>query len=103
MSVKNLKLRLGPIALAAALSMASQASAQNLPLFTWVGNVDREVQIVMRGGRVMTREIGMNEPGGEVVRVASAMPRQEGQVAVRVMSGRGDVSVIQQPSLENNF
>jgi hypothetical protein len=72
-------------------------------LFEWRGAVDREVQIVMRGNRVWTNNVGRTEPNNERSRTMSPLPRQEGEVVVRMEDGRGDVDVIQQPTSGNGY
>jgi hypothetical protein len=74
-------------------------------LFQWAGQVDREVQIVMRDNDVYTRASGWGntENTRERSRVESRLPRADGYVSVRVLSGRGDVQVVQQPSYRNNY
>ena len=72
-------------------------------LFRWNGRVDREVQIVMRGGNVWTNDIGRTEPGRARSRALSVLPREQGEVSVQVLDGRGDVDVIQQPTSRNGF
>jgi hypothetical protein len=79
----------------------SQGGTQEL--FEWNGSVDREKQIVMRGSQVRTNDVGRTEPRAERTRTFSAVPRGEGRVVVRVMDGRGNVDVIQQPSSRNNY
>lgn len=80
-----------------------QQQANGQELFQWNGRVDREVQIVMRGGNVWTNDVGRTEPGRARSRALSVLPRQQGEVAVRVLDGRGDVDVIQQPTSRNGF
>ena len=74
-------------------------------LFEWTGRVDREVQISMQNNDVWTRASGWgnteNTRGRS--RVESRLPRTEGYVSVRVLDGRGNVDVIQQPSSRNNY
>jgi hypothetical protein len=88
---------------------ASFASAQwdnrgnRNELFEWTGSVDREVQIVMRGNRVWTNNIGWTEPGNYNARAMGYLPQQNGRVWVQVENGRGDVDVIQQPSAQNGY
>ena len=74
--------------------------AQNRTLFTWTGRVDREVRISMRGGDVWTSS---GDGGRSRVRVQSLLPQSDGYVRVETQDGRGDVSVIQQPSSWNNY
>lgn len=70
-------------------------------LFTWTGRVDREVLLVVRGRDVRTRGFDASLPSR--TRVNSALPRNSGTVVVRLENGRGDVSVIEQPSARNGF
>lgn len=80
-----------------------QGQENGQELFQWNGRVDREVQIVMRGGNVWTNDIGRSEPGRARSRALSVLPSQQGEVAVQVLAGRGDVDVIQQPTSRNDF
>ena len=77
--------------------------AQNRPLFTWSGRVDREVQITMRGRDVWTSGADRDDGARNRVDVGSALPRSDGYVRVQVDNGRGDVSVVQQPASWNNY
>ena len=70
-------------------------------LFEWTGRVDREVQIVMRGNQVSTRNVGNNETGRARSRVMMDLPRRDGQVVAQLENGRGHV--IQQPSSQNGY
>jgi hypothetical protein len=76
--------------------------AQNRTLFTWSGRVDREVQITMRGRDVWTNRIDRDDTRGRV-NVESALPRTDGYVRIQALDGRGDVSVVQQPSASNGY
>jgi hypothetical protein len=76
--------------------------AQNRTLFTWTGRVDREVQITMRGRDVWTNRTDRDDARGRVS-VESALPRTDGYVRVQTLDGRGDVSVVQQPSASNGY
>jgi hypothetical protein len=80
-----------------------QTQGQGQELFEWSGRVDREVQIVMRGNQISTRNVGGSETGRARTRVVSAMPRQDGLVVAQVENGRGSVDVIQQPSAQNGY
>ena len=99
-----------PVATALVAGAASFASAQwnnsrgnQQELFEWNGSVDREVQIVMRGNRVWTNDIGWTEPGNYNARAMGYLPPQNGRVWVQVENGRGDVDVIQQPNAQNGY
>jgi hypothetical protein len=72
-------------------------------LFEWRGGVDREVQIVMRGNRIWTNNVGRTEPNNERSRTFASLPRQDGEVVVRLENGRGDVDILQQPTSGNNY
>src|SRR6185436_18540464 len=100
-----------PVAAAALVGAAPVALAQwntrspgeGQELFVWRGHVDREVQIVMRGDRVSTQNVGRTEPNDERSRTMSGLPRQDGEVVVRLVDGRGRVDVIQQPAARNGY
>jgi hypothetical protein len=77
--------------------------AQNRSLFTWSGRVDREVQITMRGRDVWTNGADRDDGSRSRVNVASSLPHTDGYVRVQAENGRGDVSVVQQPSSSNNY
>jgi hypothetical protein len=88
--------------LAALLVLPMQISAQETQLFTWNGRVDRQVRLTMQGSNTSSSAVRGNEYSGRF-RVGSALPPEEGTVRVVTSGGRGDVSVIQQPSASNNF
>jgi hypothetical protein len=85
------------------IGAAPAAFAQSQELFEWSGRVDREVQIVMRGNSVRTNLMSQSETRQSQSRVVSSLPRQNGQIAVRLISGRGNVQVVQQPSQQNGY
>lgn len=70
-------------------------------LFTWSGRVDREVYITMRGRDVRTSGVDAGLPNR--ARVRDGMPRARGDVLVRLQDGRGEVSVVEQPSARNGY
>ncbi len=82
---------------------ATSALSAQERLFEWRGRVDQEVRIVMRGGQVWTQEVSGRPSRGARARVSRALPSQAGQVRLQLLDGRGDVSVIQQPSRRNNY
>jgi hypothetical protein len=93
-----------PFAAVALVSAAPLAFAQSgQEVFEWNGRVDREVQITMRGNRLSTRDLSNSEPGRASSRVMMQLPRQNGQIYVRVLNGRGSADVIQQPSAQNGY
>jgi hypothetical protein len=103
--VMQLMQRSLPLAAAVVVGATSVASAQRQgqELFEWTGRVDREVQITMHDGRVNTRDIGNNDYTRGNARVFGQMPRQDGQISVRVLNGRGNVDVVQQPDARNGY
>ncbi len=73
-------------------------------LFSWSGVVDREVTLVMRGRDLQVRgERGVFASRADRPRTTGALPRTDGDVRVRVLDGRGQVVVLQQPSARNNY
>jgi hypothetical protein len=114
MKVQRLGL-LSAIALGAASPLLAQQSliigqprvmnqqTQGVELFEWNGRVDREIQVVMRGNNLWTNEVGQTESPRARTRTYSRLPNQDGQVVVRVLNGRGNVDVIQQPTRQNDY
>jgi hypothetical protein len=92
-----------PLAAVTLIGAAPIAFAQGQELFEWNGRVDREKQITMRGSNLRTFDVGQTEPRQERGRAFSALPRQDGEVTVQVMNGRGTVDVIEQPSAQNGY
>lgn len=92
-----------PLAAAALVGLAQVGFAQGQEVFRWNGRVDREVQVVVRGNEIWTRNVGFSEPGGARGRVTSMLPRANGQLRIEVLEGRGDVEVIQQPRSDNGY
>ena len=76
--------------------------AQERALGTFRGRVDKEVRITMRGGDVSSSTLSGTDLRSRY-RVASALPQQEGTVRVALENGRGDVSVLQQPTAANGY
>ncbi len=93
-----------PFATVALIAAAPMAMAQQgQQVFEWNGQVDREVQIVVRGDQITTNRVGPTEPGRARVRSMSMMPRQDGQMSIQVLNGRGNVNIIQQPNRSNGY
>jgi hypothetical protein len=86
-----------------AFAQFGNGSRSGQELFEWTGRVDKEVQIVMRGNQVSTRNAGNNETGRARSRVMMDLPRRDGQVVAQLENGRGNVDVIQQPSSQNGY
>jgi hypothetical protein len=82
---------------------ATVAHADDRQLFVWSGTVDREAVISMRGSRVELEADGFDGYRDARFRVREALPRAAGRVRVVRSDGRGEVEVIEQPSLFNGF
>jgi hypothetical protein len=82
---------------------ATPALADGRTLYTWSGTVDREAVIVMRGAFLETQGDGFESLREARFRVSDALPREQGFVSIARADGRGDVEVIQQPSLFNGY
>jgi hypothetical protein len=91
------------VALVAAAPLATAGAQQGQEVFEWSGQVDREVQVVIRGSDIRTNRIGPTEPGRPRVRSVSSIPRQDGSLNVQVVSGRGYVHIVQQPNSSNGY
>jgi len=72
-------------------------------VYEWTGVVDKEVQIQLRGGRAYVRGIGEGDDRASRGRVISGLPQQPGNLFIQRLDGRGEVSVIEQPSARNNY
>jgi hypothetical protein len=103
MSLLRSSLGVLPISALLMVAATSPLSAQQRHLFEWRGQVDREVRITMRGRDVWTRDIGDDDYRRHREQVVGTLPRQDGEVVVRLENGRGDVEVIQQPSARNGY
>ena len=82
---------------------ATTAHADGRTLYTWSGTVDREAIIVMRGANLETQGDGFESYRQARFNVNEALPRENGTVSIARVDGRGDVEVIQQPSLFNGY
>jgi hypothetical protein len=94
----------GSLMLAGALLLggAAVAAAQARPVLRWSGQVDRDIDITIRGGQAYTSGQDSRDRRGSI-RVQSALPRQDGQLSVRLLQGRGSAVVVQQPARSNNY
>lgn len=82
---------------------ATSARADGRTLFVWSGTVDREVIIVMHGGNIETQGDGSEAFRDARFRVMDALPHENGEISIARSDGRGDVEVIEQPSLFNGY
>jgi hypothetical protein len=71
-------------------------------VFRWSGNVDGDLQIVLRRTGVGYAVISGGQP--QVIHSSGGqLPRRDGQLAVSLQRGRGSVVVMQQPTSHNNY
>ncbi|MDB4917031.1 MAG: hypothetical protein JWM95_4675 [Gemmatimonadetes bacterium] len=85
-----------------ALTLPLAAHAQETPLFTWSGRVDRAVRLTVQGSQVSNSAEQNMQTRGRFSDVRG-LPREEGTVRVSTDRGRGTASVIQQPSASNGY
>ncbi|HEY4218604.1 MAG TPA: hypothetical protein VGM67_15795 [Gemmatimonadaceae bacterium] len=104
MSLQRFLKRTLPFAAVALVGAAPIAFAQGQEVFEWNGRVDREIQITMRGNRLSTNAMTNSDRSrGASQRVFMQLPRQDGQMVVRVLNGRGRADVVEQPSAQNGY
>jgi hypothetical protein len=72
-------------------------------LLHWSGNVDGELEIQIRDGRVHYRRISGGQPTGIRMNEGRGADRTGGFVDIAQRQGRGTVRVIQQPSNRNGY
>jgi redox-regulated HSP33 family molecular chaperone len=89
-----------PLVMAVLMPLA--AHGQETVLGTWNGRVDKQVQLTIRGNNVSSNTLSGQQLNGRF-RLASSLPREDGTVRLAVTHGRGDVSVVQQPSAQNGY
>jgi hypothetical protein len=82
---------------------ATSARADGRTLFVWSGTVDREAIIVMRGANLETQGDRDDTFRDARFRVMDALPRENGMISIARADGRGDIDVIEQPSLFNGY
>jgi hypothetical protein len=69
----------------------------------WTAQVDGRVRVSFRGNQAYSQRLSGAEVYGEQVAFGSSMPRRSVDVAVNKVRGRGDVTVVQRPSAQNNY
>ena len=72
-------------------------------VYEWAGVVDKEIQIQLRGNRAYVRPIGEGDNRQSRGRIVNGLPPQAGNLVIQRLEGRGEVSVIEQPSARNNY
>jgi hypothetical protein len=76
----------------------------NRTILHWSGNVDDEAEVRIQNGRVVSRALrGKNLTNERVEAGNMDMPRGNANVTVVQNTGRGSVTVVQQPSSWNNY
>lgn len=69
----------------------------------WRGRVDDRLEIILRGDRVLTRNLSGRGVRDVRYRLNGDLPRRPVSVTVRKHDGRGWVQVVQQPRRENGY
>jgi hypothetical protein len=69
----------------------------------WSGNVDDQLEIRIQNGRVDYRTLSGNEPTGIRATPGNAGMRMNGTLSVVQNTGRGSVTITQQPSAWNGY
>ena len=69
----------------------------------WRGRVDHDVNVVISGRSITTEWVAGGQTIGEMANVSGYLARRSGTVRVRKLQGRGNVSVLEQPSWQNDF
>ena len=69
----------------------------------WRGRVDNTVNIVIAGSSVTNETLAGAPVSADNFNINGYLAARPGSVRVRKISGRGNVTIIQQPSLENDF
>jgi hypothetical protein len=70
---------------------------------TWRGTVDHEIQLVIQGRNIETRVLQGTEFKNETFNFTSGLPNRNVTVEVEKKKGRGTVTVIQQPTRNNDY
>ncbi len=70
---------------------------------TWRGRVDQKANIIIYGADVQTEDVSGTGISGVDFRVTGSLARRPGTINVRKRNGRGTVTVLQNPSRENDY
>lgn len=70
---------------------------------TWEGRVDDRANIVLRGSSIYAENVSGNGVSTSYQNVNGFLPRRASNINVQKRDGRGNVTVIQQPSRANDF
>jgi hypothetical protein len=77
--------------------------SNNLSSIIWSGRVDDRVNITINGASVQSAAISGSEVSRVDYRINNTLPRRAVNVSVRLLRGRGEAFVIQQPSRANDY
>lgn len=90
------------VGVALVIGAATTVQAQRR-VFEWSGRVDHDLEITVMGNAFVTTRIGSNErlPRGSSTLIN--LPRTDGELSLKVVEGRGEVEVAQQPASENGY
>jgi hypothetical protein len=73
-------------------------------VYQFQGTVDKEIRIQLRGDRASVQPMGEGDyrasRGG---RMMNGLPRQDGNLVIERLAGRGDIDVLEQPSSRNGY
>ncbi|GEM_PF-846707 len=78
------------------------ANAQDSGKMKWSGSVDNDVQVIIHGKTAITKTIS-GVVGSSSFKFEKALPRVETRVELNKKKGRGEVSLIQQPTNANGY
>jgi hypothetical protein len=87
---------------ALAAGVVATANAQR-PVFQWSGRVDNDIQLIFRGNAFLATRIGSDERVSQGASKLTALPAHTGELSLRVLEGRGDVEIKQQPTPESGY
>jgi len=69
----------------------------------WRGRVDQTANITINGGNVETQTVEGSPVNGTDFNISGRLAYRPGTVNVRKIRGRGSVTIVQQPSSQNDF
>ncbi len=81
----------------------SPAYSAGVNSLRWTAQVDGRVRVSFRGNQAYSQRLSGAALNAENVAFGSSMPRRPIDVAVNKVRGRGDVTVVQRPSAQNNY
>ncbi|HKO15898.1 MAG TPA: hypothetical protein VJU87_06645 [Gemmatimonadaceae bacterium] len=97
------KMRSSWIAVVLVLASVAPLGAQQQVLLDWSGRVDSLARIRIQGSGAHVSLIGSAQQDLGQLHIRNALPHRDGTVSVQVASGRGDVTIAQQPTADNDY